>query len=44
MEHNWPGNVRELENAVERAVVLAAEESVPVDVLPDRCCRRAGSA
>src|SRR5947209_1277413 len=35
MEHLWPGNVRELENVVERAVVLAAEPSVPVDVLPD---------
>jgi two-component system NtrC family response regulator/two-component system response regulator HydG len=23
--HSWPGNVRELENAVERAVVLAAD-------------------
>ena len=35
MDHDWPGNVRELENVVERAVVLAAEPSVPVDVLPD---------
>jgi DNA-binding NtrC family response regulator len=35
MEHNWPGNVRELENVVERAVVLATETGVPVDVLPD---------
>ncbi len=35
MEHNWPGNVRELENVVERAVVLATEQEVPVDVLPD---------
>src|SRR5271169_527310 len=35
MDHNWPGNVRELENVVERAVVLAAEASVPVDVLPE---------
>jgi DNA-binding NtrC family response regulator len=35
MEHAWPGNVRELENVVERAVVLASESSVPVDVLPD---------
>src|SRR3984893_3213042 len=35
MEHAWPGNVRELENVVERAVVLATESSVPVDVLPD---------
>jgi DNA-binding NtrC family response regulator len=35
MDHNWPGNVRELENVVERAVVLAAEEAVPVEVLPE---------
>jgi DNA-binding NtrC family response regulator len=35
MEHSWPGNVRELENVVERAVVLATEPSVPVEVLPD---------
>jgi DNA-binding NtrC family response regulator len=25
LRHGWPGNVRELENAIERAVVLAAE-------------------
>jgi DNA-binding NtrC family response regulator len=35
MDHNWPGNVRELENVVERAVVLASSEAVPLDVLPD---------
>jgi len=35
MEHAWPGNVRELENVVERAVVLASEPTVPMDVLPD---------
>src|ERR1700722_171766 len=35
MEHAWPGNVRELENVVERAVVLATETSVPLEVLPD---------
>jgi DNA-binding NtrC family response regulator len=35
MEHMWPGNVRELENVVERAVVLATDVSVPIDVLPD---------
>ena len=35
MEHTWPGNVRELENVVERAVVLATQSSVPLDVLPD---------
>ncbi|MGA2272945.1 MAG: sigma-54 dependent transcriptional regulator [Bryobacteraceae bacterium] len=35
MEHTWPGNVRELENVVERAVVLATDASVPIDVLPE---------
>ncbi|MGO9968626.1 MAG: sigma-54-dependent transcriptional regulator [Bryobacteraceae bacterium] len=35
MEHSWPGNVRELENVVERAVVLATDSGVPIDVLPD---------
>lgn len=35
LEHTWPGNVRELENVVERAVVLASDATVPVDVLPD---------
>lgn len=42
MDHSWPGNVRELENAVERAVVLAAETSVPVDVLPDQILHAGG--
>jgi DNA-binding NtrC family response regulator len=35
MDHSWPGNVRELENVVERAVVLASQPNVPVDVLPE---------
>jgi DNA-binding NtrC family response regulator len=34
-EHAWPGNVRELENVVERAVVLASQPTVTVDVLPE---------
>jgi DNA-binding NtrC family response regulator len=42
MEHNWPGNVRELENAVERAVVLASEPAVPIDVLPDHLLQASG--
>src|SRR5262245_15492644 len=42
MEYNWPGNVRELENVVERAVVLAIDETVPVDVLPDTVLQASG--
>jgi DNA-binding NtrC family response regulator len=42
MEHNWPGNVRELENVVERAVVLASDAWVPVDVLPDGLLQATG--
>jgi DNA-binding NtrC family response regulator len=42
MEHTWPGNVRELENAVERSVVLATDELVPVDVLPDQVLHAGG--
>jgi DNA-binding NtrC family response regulator len=42
MEHTWPGNVRELENAVERAVVLASDMAVPLDVLPDHLLQANG--
>lgn len=42
MDHAWPGNVRELENAVERAVVLAKEPVVAVDVLPESVLERHG--
>ena len=42
MDHTWPGNVRELENVVERAVVLAAQQTVPVDVLPDYLLQAGG--
>ena len=36
MDHDWPGNVRELENAVERAVVLAAGPLIGPDALPEQ--------
>src|SRR5579864_2536744 len=42
MDHNWPGNVRELENVVERAVVLASESAVPLDVFPDHLLQASG--
>ena len=34
--YDWPGNVRELENAMERAVVLAAGEDISAEQLPDK--------
>ncbi|HZR07066.1 MAG TPA: sigma-54 dependent transcriptional regulator [Myxococcales bacterium] len=33
--YRWPGNVRELENALERAVVLAEDEEIGPEALPD---------
>jgi len=42
MDHVWPGNVRELENVVERAVVLASQANVPVDVLPEHLLEARG--
>jgi DNA-binding NtrC family response regulator len=42
MDHGWPGNVRELENAVERAVVLAKDPVVPVEMLPKNVLERHG--
>jgi DNA-binding NtrC family response regulator len=36
MDHDWPGNVRELENAVERAVVLAAGSLIGPETLPEQ--------
>ncbi len=36
MEYAWPGNIRELQNAVQRAVVAAANETVESSDLPKR--------
>ncbi len=35
-QYGWPGNVRELRNVVHRAAVMAQEQQVAVDDLPDR--------
>jgi len=35
LRYEWPGNVRELENAMERAVALAAGSRVELDDLPE---------
>jgi two-component system response regulator HydG len=34
--YSWPGNVRELENALERAAILAKEDTIPASALPER--------
>ncbi len=34
MRHPWPGNVRQLESAIERAVLLAEDERIGVEDLP----------
>jgi DNA-binding NtrC family response regulator len=34
-KYEWPGNVRELENAIERAVVLGADEMIQLEDLPE---------
>jgi DNA-binding NtrC family response regulator len=39
-EYAWPGNVRELENAIERAVILAASGTISPAALPERVKRR----
>ncbi len=31
--HSWPGNIRELQHAIERGVILADGDTIPVDVL-----------
>ncbi|MCK8825061.1 sigma-54-dependent Fis family transcriptional regulator [Fuchsiella alkaliacetigena] len=33
--YHWPGNVRELENLIERLLVMAEEEEISVDYLPE---------
>lgn len=40
MDYDWPGNVRELENVIERAVVLANNSALTIDLLPDNLVGR----
>lgn len=44
ISHTWPGNVRELRNVVERAVVLATQEELGTELLPDSIRGAAGTA
>jgi len=35
VQYDWPGNVRELENAIERALVLTASDTIQPEDLPE---------
>jgi two-component system response regulator AtoC len=37
--YQWPGNIRELKNCIERAVILAREQVIGLDLLPERVQR-----
>jgi DNA-binding NtrC family response regulator len=39
INYDWPGNVRELENAIERAVIIAAGRQIELEDLPEAICR-----
>jgi NtrC-family two-component system response regulator AlgB len=41
-KYHWPGNVRELRNVLERAVVLAREETIQPEDLPDALLQAEG--
>ena len=34
MRHDWPGNVRELRNVIDRAVIVAKDNTITIDDLP----------
>jgi Nif-specific regulatory protein len=44
VSYEWPGNVRELENAVERALVMGASDTVQLEDLPESVLEQASSA
>lgn len=41
--YEWPGNVRELENAIERAVIIAAGRRIELSDLPEAIARNAAT-
>ena len=43
-QYPWPGNVRELKNLIERLVVLATDDHIRADDLPDEVKKAQGAA
>ncbi len=43
-DYDWPGNVRELENIIERAVILAKNDALDIDLLAIGSGRSKGSS
>jgi len=39
LAHEWPGNIRELKNVMERAALLAPDETIGLEELPDGILR-----
>lgn len=44
VEYDWPGNVRELEHTIERAVVLAENSMIDIDLLPESILKERSTA
>ena len=42
--HQWPGNIRELQNTIERAVVLTAGNTIPLDAVTVEASARPGQS
>jgi transcriptional regulator with GAF, ATPase, and Fis domain len=42
INYEWPGNVRELENAIERAIIIAAGRQIEIGDLPEVIAASAG--
>jgi DNA-binding NtrC family response regulator len=42
-DYEWPGNIRELKNCIERAVILAREPVIGLDLLPEPLQRESDS-
>ena len=40
--HSWHGNIRELENVIQRAVVLASDKEITLDLLPPLAQKKTG--